>query len=83
MQGRIADPYHARGLVERWGDQCVRRGLCLLSQNTEPRGEPLMAERDMSTFRMGVQWQWRCDSRHTCQMTHPWIQVVLFHFGTC
>lgn len=25
----------------------------LLSQNTEPRGEPLMAERDMSTFRMG------------------------------
>lgn len=40
-------------------------GWCAsFSQNTEPRGEPLMAERDMSTFRMGVQQQQR-DSRHT------------------
>lgn len=27
--------------------------MCLLFENTELRGESLMAERDMSTFRMG------------------------------
>lgn len=37
--------------------------MCLLSQNTEPRGEPLMAERDMSTFRIGVQRQ--CNGTHS------------------
>lgn len=55
MQRRIADPYRARGRGGREGiSACVGGGgMCLLSQNTEPRGEPLMAERDMSTFRMG------------------------------
>lgn len=38
-----------------WG-RGKQGGKCLLPQNTEPRGEPLMAERDMSTFRIG----WGC-----------------------
>lgn len=48
-----------------WEGRISGWGWCAsFSQNTEPRGEPLMAERDMSTFRMGVQQQQR-DSRHT------------------
>lgn len=65
MQPRIADPYWARGWGGRGGSVGGGGGWCAsFSQNTEPRGEPLMAERDMSTFRMGVQQQQR-DSRHT------------------
>lgn len=40
MQGRIADPYRARGLVEGWGDQYVRGG-CASSLRTQSRGVSL------------------------------------------
>lgn len=74
VQGRI-DPYRARG---RAGGGGLGGGPCLPSQNTEPRGEPLMAERDMSTFRMVAQRQ--RDSRHTCQTTEFRMRRVLNRF---
>lgn len=66
-------------------DQCVGEregGKCLLPQNTEPRGEPLMAERDMSTFRMGgaaAVWQ---QTRLPDDRALDLIWVVLIHFDT-